>query len=125
MQPPERLREEAFESPLHDERVASRLGLALGVAFLTCSLTGLVSHFMQHPGGVLHWPTSPVWLYRVTQGLHVATGIASIPLLVAKLWTVYPKLFTWPPARSLVHGLERFCRCWFSWVARSSSSPAA
>ncbi|HEX3812281.1 MAG TPA: molybdopterin-dependent oxidoreductase [Mycobacteriales bacterium] len=101
------LREDAFSSPLHTERVAARLGLALGVAFTLCFLTGLVSHFMQHQPGWLHWPTSPVWLYRVTQGLHVASGIASIPLLVAKLWTVYPKLFTWPPARSLLHGVER------------------
>ncbi|HVX42366.1 MAG TPA: molybdopterin-dependent oxidoreductase [Mycobacteriales bacterium] len=100
-------REGAFTSQLHDERVAARLGLALGVAFTICFLTGLVSHFMQHPAGWMHWPASPAWLYRVTQGLHVATGMASIPLLVAKLWTVYPKLFEWPPARSVLHALER------------------
>jgi hypothetical protein len=41
------------------------------------------------------------------QGLHVATGIASIPLLLAKLWTVYPHLWTWPPVRSVTHALER------------------
>ena len=40
-------------------------------------------------------------LYRVTQGVHVATGLASIPLLLAKLWAVYPKLFTWPPFSSV------------------------
>ena len=28
-------------------------------------------------------------------------------LLSAKLWSVYPKLFTWPPVRDLVHALER------------------
>ena len=38
-------------------------------------------------------PTSPCWGYRVTQGLHVTTGTAAIPLLLVKLWTVYPKLF--------------------------------
>jgi len=101
------LREGAFSSPLHSERIAARLGLLLGIAFTICFLTGLVSHFMQHQPGWLHWPTSPVWLYRVTQGLHVATGIAAIPLLIAKLWTVYPKLFAWPPARSLLHAVER------------------
>ena len=26
-------------------------------------------------------------------------GIAAIPLLLAKLWTVYPQLFTWPPVQ--------------------------
>jgi len=48
-----------------------------------------------------------VWFYRVTQGLHVATGLAAIPLLAAKLWSVYPKLFTWPPFRDPLHALER------------------
>jgi hypothetical protein len=48
-----------------------------------------------------------VWGYRLTQGLHVASGIAAIPLLLAKLWTVYPRLFAWPPVRSVRHALER------------------
>ncbi|MDQ1740253.1 MAG: hypothetical protein QOE53_1905, partial [Pseudonocardiales bacterium] len=34
-------------------------------------------------------------------------GLAAIPLLLTKLWSVFPKLFVWPPARSVVHGLER------------------
>lgn len=49
----------------------------------------------------------PAGLYRVTQGLHVTTGIVSIPLLLAKLWVVFPKLFEWPPVRSVAHTLER------------------
>ncbi|HET7477307.1 MAG TPA: molybdopterin-dependent oxidoreductase, partial [Dermatophilaceae bacterium] len=35
------------------------------------------------------------------------TGLASIPLLLAKLWSVYPKLFTWPPARDVAEALSR------------------
>jgi hypothetical protein len=103
------LREGAFPSRLHDERVASILGIALGVSFLICFLTGLVSHFAQHPLdlGFLSMPASPSWLYAFTQGLHVATGIATFPLLTAKLWTAYPHLFTWPPLRNLTDGLER------------------
>ncbi len=71
--------------------------------------TGLVSHFAQHPldVGFLSMPAQPAWLYRVTQGVHVATGIASIPLLLAKLWTVFPRLFTWPPAHNVAHAIER------------------
>jgi DMSO/TMAO reductase YedYZ molybdopterin-dependent catalytic subunit len=46
-------------------------------------------------------------LYRVTQGVHVATGLASIPLLLAKLWVVFPKLFAWPPFTSVAHLIER------------------
>jgi len=35
-----------------------------------------------------------LWGYRVTQGVHVLSGTAAIPLLLAKLWSVYPKLFS-------------------------------
>jgi len=48
-----------------------------------------------------------VQAYRLTQGLHVATGVAAIPLLLVKLWSVYPNLFRWPPIRSTRHALER------------------
>jgi len=100
-------REEELVGHLHDERVAARLGLALGIAFGICFLTGLISHVIQQPPWWFTWPTRPVNLYRVTQGVHVITGIASIPLLLAKLATVYPRLFTWPPVRSAPHALER------------------
>lgn len=90
----------AFPSPLHSERRSARVGLWLGIAFTICFLTGLISHLIQNPPGWFVWPASPVWLYRVTQGLHVAVGLAAIPLLLVKLWAVYPKLFEWPPAGS-------------------------
>jgi hypothetical protein len=96
-----------FASPVHDERVAARLGIALAVAFTTCFLTGLYSHFAQHPSWGFTLPARPAGLYRVTQGLHVATGLASIPLLLAKLWAVYPQLFRWPPFESVIHAVER------------------
>jgi DMSO/TMAO reductase YedYZ molybdopterin-dependent catalytic subunit len=94
-------------SPLHSERIATILGIALGVAFTTCFLTGLLSHLIQDPPTWFTWPSRPAGLYRVTQGIHVATGLASIPLLLAKLWTVFPKLFTWPPFRGLANVIER------------------
>lgn len=53
------------------------------------------------------WPTDPHWLYRLNQGVHVTLGVTLIPVLLAKLWSVVPKLFTLPPARSLTHALER------------------
>lgn len=96
-----------FRSRLHDERVAAWLGIWLGVAFTTAFVTGLISHFMQQPPGWLMWPSRPVNLYRVTQGLHVIGGLATIPLLLAKMWTVYPRLFQWPPVRSVGHAVER------------------
>jgi hypothetical protein len=99
---------EAIESDARrGERVASLLGLALGGAFIVCFVTGLYSHLAQHPPDWFALPAQPAGLYRVTQGLHVATGIASIPLLLAKLWSVYPKLFEWPPAPTVARAVER------------------
>lgn len=96
-----------FTSPLHDERVAAWLGIALGVAFTTCALTGAYSHVLQQEPSWLTVPARPAGLYRVTQGLHVVTGFATVPLLLAKLWVVAPRLFEWPPVRSVGHALER------------------
>ncbi|MEV0180187.1 molybdopterin-dependent oxidoreductase [Streptomyces sp. NPDC050625] len=98
-----------FKGRLHDARTATSIGRWLGAAFVVCFITGLISHFMQHPPGwpAIDIPSRPVWGYRVTQGLHVASGIAAVPLLLAKLWTVYPRLFEWPPLRSVRHALER------------------
>ncbi|MFJ7049698.1 molybdopterin-dependent oxidoreductase [Streptomyces sp. NPDC101112] len=98
-----------FKGGLHDARTATSIGRLLGPAFVVCFATGLISHFMQHPPGWLvgSIPSRPAWGYRVTQGLHVASGVAAIPLLLAKLWTVYPRLFAWPPLRSVRHALER------------------
>ncbi|WP_245834066.1 molybdopterin-dependent oxidoreductase [Streptomyces aidingensis] len=85
------------------------VGRWLGLGVLVCFLTGLISHLLQTPPGWLvpYLPTRPVWGYRVTQGLHVATGMALVPLLLAKLWTVYPRLWVWPPVHSVRHALER------------------
>lgn len=96
-----------FRSSLRHERTAAILGVALGVTFSICFITGLVSHLIQDPGGWFHWPARPAGLYRLNQGLHVTTGIVSIPLLLVKLWAVFPKLFEWPPVRSVAHAVER------------------
>lgn len=99
----------AFTGRLHDPRTATVIGRLLGAAVAVAFLTGLVSHYLQQPPGwaVDLLPSRPSWGYRLTQGLHVASGIAAIPLLLAKLWTVYPRLFEWPPLRSAAHALER------------------
>lgn len=101
------LRPGTFASRLRSPRLTSQLGIALATAFTICFVTGLISHLIQHPPGWFWWPSRPVGLYRITQGLHVATGLATIPLLGVKLWSVYPRLFSWPPARSLAHAIER------------------
>ncbi|MCX2970839.1 MULTISPECIES: molybdopterin-dependent oxidoreductase [Streptomyces] len=111
-----------WRSPLRGPWLTSALGgvLLLGVPVLL--LTGLLSYAAYNPDlpgndttpdrGLLGfylfpWPTDPHWLYRLTQGVHVTLGIALIPVLLAKLWSVVPRLFTWPPVRSPAHALER------------------
>lgn len=100
-------RDDARRDEVHDARTAAILGVALGVSFLVCFATGLVSHLVQQPPAWFAWPPRPAGLYRVTQGVHVATGLATIPLLLAKLWSVFPQLFSWPPVRSVAHAVER------------------
>ncbi|HVV35149.1 MAG TPA: molybdopterin-dependent oxidoreductase [Acidimicrobiales bacterium] len=100
-------RDEALQDEVHSTRTAALLGVALGACFLVCFATGLVSHLIQHPTGWFRWPPRPVGLYRATQGIHVATGLATIPLLLAKLWSVFPHLFRWPPVTSVAHAVER------------------
>ncbi len=96
-----------FSSPLHNPAVVARVGRLLGIFFTICFVTGLLSHYQYGPWQWLPEPASPAWGYRLSQGLHVITGTASIPLLLLKLWTVYPKLFQWPPAKSILNGIER------------------
>jgi DMSO/TMAO reductase YedYZ molybdopterin-dependent catalytic subunit len=97
----------SFSSRVHHERTSTILVIALGVTFGVCFATGLLSHAAQTPIPWFPWPSRPVWLYRVTQGLHVFTGLATIPLLLGKLWAVYPQLWRWPPLRGAVHAVER------------------
>ncbi len=102
-----RWRNKELADPRHSDKVAATLGIMLGVAFLTCFVTGLISHFVQHPTSWFTWSPRPAGLYRFTQGLHIATGIASVPLLFAKLWSVFPRLFRWPLFDSPLHAVER------------------
>ncbi|SFB92343.1 Oxidoreductase molybdopterin binding domain-containing protein [Nocardioides terrae] len=102
--------ESDFTSRLRSAAVTARVGLWLGMCFLICFVTGLISHYAQNADHPLPFPASPVWGYRVTQGLHVSTGSAAVPLLLVKLWTVYPRLFRRPERRLrplLLDALER------------------
>jgi hypothetical protein len=99
-----------FTSWLRSPAITARIGLWLGICFGLAFVTGVVSHWAQTSAPWLPFPTSPSWGYRVTQGVHVVSGTAAVPLLLVKLWTVLPKLLARPPRalRALVlHGLER------------------
>lgn len=99
--------DDAFDTAVHDDRPAAWLGIALGVLFTACFLTGVTSDLIQYPQAWFSWFPSPPWLFRVNQGIHVFAGLAAIPVLLAKLWVVYPHLFRWPPAKGPGHALER------------------
>lgn len=118
--PPGPFRAEFWRSPLRGPWLSSLLGSAMLPLFLLCMITGYFSHAAYDPklghnsvssGGIVpyffHWPTHPAWLYAATQGTHIAAGIALAPILLAKLWSVIPKLFEWPAVRSPAHVIER------------------
>ncbi|HWF70317.1 MAG TPA: molybdopterin-dependent oxidoreductase [Mycobacterium sp.] len=110
-----------WRSPLRGPWLTSVFGAALLTVLPIVVITGLLSYiaygpqfgqaYPRHVGWLelplFDWPTRPLWLYRLTQGLHVGLGLAMIPLVLAKLWSVIPRLFAWPPARSLAQVLER------------------
>jgi len=100
-------RPEDFTSPVHDERVLARIGLWLGATLGICFLTGLISHYQQHPVSWLPLGPDPAWGYRITQGAHVLCGTLALPLVLAKLFSAYPRLFTRPPVRGPVHLVDR------------------
>jgi DMSO/TMAO reductase YedYZ molybdopterin-dependent catalytic subunit len=115
-------RPDTWRSPLRGQWLTSLLGLILLVGLPLMAITGLLSyaaydprlpHNDETPGAPLlkfflfSWPTEPTWLYRANQGLHITLGLALVPFVLAKLWSVLPKLFSWPPVRSPAHLLER------------------
>jgi DMSO/TMAO reductase YedYZ molybdopterin-dependent catalytic subunit len=110
-----------WRSPLRGTWLTSVFGSMLLVGLPIVILTGLMSYIAYGPQfgqaipgdvGYLHlpffdWPSNPSWFYRLTQGLHVVGGMVLTPIVLAKLWSVVPKLFAWPPVRSLAQLLER------------------
>ncbi|WP_166844489.1 molybdopterin-dependent oxidoreductase [Isoptericola sp. BMS4] len=100
-------RTDDFRSAVHDPRVVARVGALLGTAVLILFATGLVSHLHQDPVSWWAFGPSPAWAYRVTQGVHVAVGFACVPLLLAKLYAAYPRLFERPALRGWRHAVER------------------
>jgi DMSO/TMAO reductase YedYZ molybdopterin-dependent catalytic subunit len=111
-----------WRSPLRGPWLTSFLGTMLLPAITVIALTGFISHWAYHPELALNatanpaddiptffqfnasWPT---WSYAVTQGTHITLGLMTVPLLLAKLWSVMPKLFARPNWRNVASILER------------------
>jgi DMSO/TMAO reductase YedYZ molybdopterin-dependent catalytic subunit len=121
--PDERGRRRAlpWRSPLRGPWLTSVFGAVLLVSLPIVIVTGLLSYIAYGPQfgqaipadvgwlklPTFDWPTDPPWLFRLNQGLHVGVGLVLIPVVLAKLWSVIPRLFAWPPARSIAQLAER------------------
>ncbi len=122
-------RPEDFTARSRGPATTARVGTALGIAFGICFLTGLWSHSQYTSPGWLPIGPDPVLALPGHTG-HARRRPASppIPLLLVKLWSVYPRVL-----HSSAHGAtrpdrrrsrdERRSAC--SWLRRSSSSRAA
>jgi DMSO/TMAO reductase YedYZ molybdopterin-dependent catalytic subunit len=111
-----------WHSPIRGPWLTSILGSVLLIGIPVEFVTGLLSYAALNPRlhqdpnpahGVFgfylfNWFTKPSWLYQVDEGVHVFLGYALVPVVVVKLWSVIPKLFSWPIAPTLARLLERF-----------------
>ena len=119
--PPGPFRPEFWKSPLRGPWLTAVFGSLLLILMVAVALTGFLSHAAYQPDlgrnalvgtdvpftTFFDWPTGPSWLYAFTQGLHVTGGLVALPLLLAKLWSVIPRLFQFPPVRTPAEGIER------------------
>jgi DMSO/TMAO reductase YedYZ molybdopterin-dependent catalytic subunit len=120
--PPGPFRPSFWRSPLRGPWLTSFLGSLLVPVIVIQLLTGLLSHWAYQPGlahnattpnardipDLLVLPMSwPSWSYAFTQGIHVTLGLMTIPLILAKLWSVIPRLFAWPAVKSPAAAIER------------------
>ncbi len=119
--PPGMPSQRVWRSPLRGPWLTSVLGFLLLISLPLVILTGLLDWVAYGPRfhqsipahvGFLHlpyfdWPNHPAWLFQLTEGLHVGLGLVLVPVVLAKLWSVMPKLFAWPPVRSVANLLER------------------
>jgi DMSO/TMAO reductase YedYZ molybdopterin-dependent catalytic subunit len=111
-----------WRSPLRGAWLTAVLGSILLVGLSVVAVTGLLSYAAYDPRLVgndltpghgplgfylFDWPTRPSWLYAATQGTHVMLGLALVPVVLAKLWSVIPRLFQVPPVRSAAQAMER------------------
>ncbi|HEX5191888.1 MAG TPA: molybdopterin-dependent oxidoreductase [Solirubrobacteraceae bacterium] len=113
-----------WRSPLRGPWLTATLGRVLLCGLPIVMITGLLSNAAWDPRFAANaqgqdrvlgpfdiylfaWPAHPGWLYAVNAGIHVGLGLALVPVVLAKQWSVLPRLFIWPPARTPAHALER------------------
>jgi DMSO/TMAO reductase YedYZ molybdopterin-dependent catalytic subunit len=121
--PPGPFRPGFWRSPLRGPWLTAALGSVLLVLVTIVAVTGFLSHAAYMPdlgrnaivpkdrdlplvASFFDWPTRPSWLYGLTQGLHTNVGLVVIPFLLAKLWSVIPRLFVIPRPRDAIERLS-------------------
>src|SRR3954449_9604518 len=131
--PPGPFRPGFWRSPLRGPWLTAGLRTIQLILIAIVATTGFLSHAAYMPdlgrnaivpknrdlpliASFFDWPTSPSWLYGLTQGLHTNVGLVAIPFLLAKLWSVIPRLFSFPPIKGPAHAIERL------WLALLVSS---
>jgi DMSO/TMAO reductase YedYZ molybdopterin-dependent catalytic subunit len=122
MRPRGPFRPDFWRSPIRGPWLTAFLGTLLVACIPVIALTGFISHWAYHPevpGNattnpafdipvLFQLPQSwPTWDYAATQGIHVILGLMTLPIVLAKLWSVIPKLFKLPTVRNLAGAIER------------------
>jgi DMSO/TMAO reductase YedYZ molybdopterin-dependent catalytic subunit len=113
-----------WRSPLRGPWLTSVLGMVLLWGLPVVFVTGLLSNAAYNPwlnGNValqgrsrspldfylFTWPAHPSWLYALNQGIHVSLGLALIPAILVKQWSVMPRFFTRSGTRGVIDAIER------------------
>ena len=93
----------------HDQRNAALLGSAVGVTFTVCFVTGLYSALRTAPSGLVSrsHPAQPGSIAVTRRRPRRHRTCRQYSLLLVKLRTAYPKLFTWPPFSSIANAVEQ------------------
>lgn len=99
-------RPEIYPTGARGPELSARLGMVAGLTFVVCFGTGLLSHALQHRAPFVV-PQLPTWGYALTQGVHVTAGLAAIPLVLVKIWSVAPRFWSRPILGGPVRALER------------------
>ncbi len=115
-------RPDFWRSPLRGAWLTALLGTLLVPTITVIALTGFISHWAYRPelaGNATANPAFdipvlfqipqswPVWTFALTQGTHITLGLMTLPLVLAKLWSVIPRLFRRPAVRNFAGLLER------------------
>jgi DMSO/TMAO reductase YedYZ molybdopterin-dependent catalytic subunit len=117
-------RRSPWRSPLRGPWLTATLGRLLLWSLPVVFVTGLLSNAAYNPwlnGNValqgrtrspldfylFTWPAHPSWLYALNQGIHLSLGLALIPAVIVKQWSVMPRFAMWSRPRGLIDAIER------------------